>query len=249
MYWLNALDCLSILLSQTPAPSAAVPLPTQQIELFTQQIEFLQDANSRMATSFGQFVTLINAIVVVIGVFIGILGFRTRQEIKQSLDEMVRHEVNKQIAQTVQAKVDEIDRVVQREALVGQTRVAYLLLNPSVDPVPDEYQLLKARGFQMAVLPYDRDRRFPDAHVIVLDLINTTLPAERQDKLTTAVSEKTSAMRPHSAVLVIYVKGHRDVITNLPKERYYIPVNGRVALVGAVTDAAQVAYALRKPAL
>lgn len=198
-----------------------------------------------MATSFSQFVTLINAVVAVILAFIGILGFRTRQEIKQSLNDMVQHEVNKQIARTVQAQVDDIDRIVQREALVGQTRVNYLLLNPSADGLPTEYQLLKARGFQMAVLPFDGDRSFPNSHIIVLDLINPDITPERQDELITQIGNKVLAMHPHPAVLVIYVRGRRAAVDAFPKAMYYVPANSRVTLIAAVTDAAQVAYALR----
>ena len=227
------------LLSQAPT--------ADQIELLTQQIEFLQDANSRMATSFSQFVTLINAVVVVVGVFLGILGFRTRQEIKQSLDEMVRAEVNKQIASTVQAQVEDLDRIVRREALVGQTQVDYLLPTATANDLTAEYQLLKARGFQMAWLPYDPDRRLAASHVLVLDLINPNLSEERQEALITEVGRKISHLSPQPPVLVIYVRGRRQAVDAFPKEMVYIPANGRGTLIGAVTDAAQVAYALRQP--
>jgi len=230
---------LATLLSQAPT--------ADQIELLTQQIEFLQDANSRMATSFSQFVTLINAVVVVVGVFLGILGFRTRQEIKQSLDEMVRAEVNKQIASTVQAQVEDLDRIVRREALVGQTQVDYLLPTATANDLTAEYQLLKARGFQMAWLPYDPDRRLAASHVLVLDLINPNLSEERQEALITEVGRKISHLSPQPPVLVIYVRGRRQAVDAFPKEMVYIPANSRGTLIGAVTDAAQVAYALRQP--
>jgi BMFP domain-containing protein YqiC len=221
---------LATLLSQAPT--------ADQIELLTQQIEFLQDANSRMATSFSQFVTLINAVVVVVGVFLGILGFRTRQEIKQSLDEMVRAEVNKQIASTVQAQVEDLDRIVRREALVGQTQVDYLLPTATANDLTAEYQLLKARGFQMAWLPYDPDRRLAASHVLVLDLINPNLSEERQEALITEVGRKISHLSPQPPVLVIYVRGRRQAVDAFPKEMVYIPANSRGTMIGAVTDAA-----------
>ena len=136
-----------------PLPLLAQVPPASQIDLLTQQIEFLQDANSRMADSFGQFVTLVNVAITLVVAFIGILGFSTRREIKQSLDGLVRAEVKKQLANTVKAQVEDLERIILREAVVGQTQVDYLLpISPSPTPTA-EYQLLKARGFQMAGRP------------------------------------------------------------------------------------------------
>jgi hypothetical protein len=228
---------LASLLSQAPT--------ADQIELLTQQIEFLQDANSRMANSFGQFVTLVNVAITVLVAVIGILGFSTRKEIKQSLDDMVRAEVSKQLANTVQAQVEDLDRIVRREALVGQTQVDYLLPTATANDLTAEYQLLKARGFQMAWLPYDPDRRLAASHVLVLDLINPNLSEERQEAFITEVGRKISHLSSQTPVLVIYVRGRRQAVDAFPKEMVYIPANSRGTLIGAVTDAAQVAYALK----
>jgi hypothetical protein len=107
-----------------PLPLLAQVPPASQIDLLTQQIEFLQDANSRMADSFGQFVTLVNVAITLVVAFIGILEFSTRREIKQSLDGLVRAEVKKQLANTVKAQVEDLERIILREAVVGQTQAA-----------------------------------------------------------------------------------------------------------------------------
>jgi hypothetical protein len=214
---------------------------------------------SRMADSFGQFVTLVNVAITLVVAFIGILGFSTRREIKQSLDGLVRAEVKKQLANTVKAQVEDLERIILREAVVGQTQVDYLLpISPSPTPTA-EYQLLKARGFQMAWMPYDPERRYGNSHVLILDLLTPDLAPERQEAkvcikepLKCLFSRKTSAngcnTSPPTPVLVIYVRGQSQAITDLPKALYYIPVNSRGTLLGAVTDAAQIAYALRQPA-
>ncbi|MBD2428481.1 hypothetical protein [Phormidium sp. FACHB-1136] len=229
-----------------PLPLLAQVPPASQIDLLTQQIEFLQDANSRMADSFGQFVTLVNVAITLVVAFIGILGFSTRREIKQSLDGLVRAEVKKQLANTVKAQVEDLERIILREALVGQTQVDYLLpISPSPTPTA-EYQLLKARGFQMAWMPYDPERRYGNSHVLILDLLTPDLAPERQEALITDLGQRLQHLtRP--PVLVIYVRGQSQAITDLPKALYYIPVNSRGTLLGAVTDAAQIAYALRQP--
>lgn len=98
----------------------------------------------------------------------------------------------------------------------------------------------------MAWLPYDPDRRLAASHVLVLDLMNPNLAEERQEALIAEVGRKILNLSPYPPVLVIYVRGRRQAVDGFPKEMVYIPANSRGTLVGAVTDAAQVAFALRQ---
>ena len=239
----------------TPSPS-----PTEQIELLNSQIEFLQASYDRMTTSFNQFVTFLNVIVVVVGLFLGILGLRTRQEMKQLLDEkvrqevnrqtanledLVRHMVNQQIAGTVQARVDDIERMVHKETLIRRTTVGYVWLYSGEHPTsPDELELLKAPGFQVSPIRYEAGGTLPQRHVIVLDLVNANLSEDQRDEAIANTAEHVRSM-VSPTVLVVYLSGFSKAILSLPRTLYCIPANSRGTLAAATTNAAQLAFALQ----
>ncbi|BAU12543.1 unknown protein [Leptolyngbya sp. NIES-3755] len=149
----------------------------------------------------------------------------------------------------VEREVNNVRRVLDRERIIGSAVVDYYLPSGGTEPIGKK--LLGERGFDQ-VRFWNRDTlgTLPNsqfADVIVLDLINSQVfpPQVTQQEKEAIVESHIKKVKPLLAsysALVFYVKGGRiDVIDNSGL-RYYIPANGAVALIGAVSDSAYVAY-------
>ena len=225
-----------------PAPAS----PTDLIELF-------RDSHAQLTTSFNLFVGAISTIFVAVGIFLGFVGIRTRQELQQTIQainlsvaEQVRSEVDRQIAIKVDEEIGYVKTMVGREAAIGRTQVDYVLVDGASEHYPTEYSLLEARGFQMAPFIYDPNRPWSDSHVILLDLLNPTLTQERKEALATEVVNQI-IQQHRRAVVVLYVPSYPrlEATSNFPDSVNYIMSNMRGTLIGAVVDAAQMSQSLR----
>jgi hypothetical protein len=232
----------TIIAQATPPPAT----PTDLIELF-------QASHSQLTTSFNLFVGAISTIFVVVGILLAVVGVRTRQEIQQtvkevklSVAEQVRSEVDRQISTKVDEEIGYVKKLVGREAAIGRTQVDYVFVSGQPERFPIEYGLLDARGFQMAHFIYDPNRPWPNSHVSVLDLITPDLTHERKEALVREVANQIIQQRKQT-ILVIYVPGYPRVqsVSNLPDDINYIMSNMRGTLIGAVVDAAQISQSLR----
>ncbi|ASC69870.1 hypothetical protein XM38_008000 [Halomicronema hongdechloris C2206] len=218
--------------------------PTDLIKLF-------RESHAQLTTSFNLFVGAISTIFVVVGILLAFVGVRTRQEVQQTIQEVklsvaeqVRSEVDRQIATKVDEEIGYIKKMVGREAAIGRTQVDYVFVAGEPERYPTEYDLLDARGFQMAPFLYDPERAWPESHVFVLDLMTPSLSPERKEALVKEAAAKlTQRRRP--TVLVIYVKGIIEAVNTFPEDFNYIMSNMRGTLISAVVDAAQITQALR----
>ena len=225
-----------------PAPAS----PTDLIELF-------RDSHAQLTTSFNLFVGAISTIFVAVGIFLGFVGIRTRQELQQTIQainlsvaEQVRSEVDRQIAIKVDEEIGYVKTMVGREAAIGRTQVDYVLVDGEPEHYPTEYGLLEARGFQIAPFIYDPNRPWSNSHVILLDLLNPKLTQERKEALATDVANQI-IQQHRRAVVVLYVPGYPrlEATSNFPDSVNYIMSNMRGTLIGAVVDAAQISQSLR----
>jgi hypothetical protein len=76
-----------------------------------------------------------------------------------------------------------------------------------------------------------------------LDLVNSNYADPDKENLVRDIGKKIANL-PNKPIFVIYVSEFMKVIKELPQQVYYLPANGKVALIGAVVDAAHTTYAL-----
>ena len=108
------------------------PAPTTPTEL----IQLFRDSHAQLTTSFNLFVGAISTVFAVVGIFLAIVGIRTRQELQQTIQavkltvaEQVRSEVDRQIAIKVDEEIGYVKNMVGREAAIGRTQVDYVFVD------------------------------------------------------------------------------------------------------------------------
>ena len=248
MHWFMLLQPQNLLalIAQTPAP---LPSPSPDPALLQAQFEFLKDADSRFTNTFQAFTNTVNLVLVFLTVILGILGGiafylygKTLQEAKQTIEAQVRQEVERAISKTLKRRVDNLERVLTREDIVGLVEVDYLMpVDQEIQP-PLEFQLLRDRGFLIRPRYGLRNYR-PRTDVTVLDLVNCSLSPEEIKTTLTQLKDRLS----DRVVLVIYVTGqYPEVFAIGEKTRYSTPANFTLRLIGTVVDAAYVAHTLSK---
>ncbi|BAY07494.1 hypothetical protein [Calothrix sp. NIES-2098] len=269
MDWLPLFDPSQLgdfLFAQTPAPSPSpLPIPTPartlDVELLKSQLEFLKDANTRLGESFNKFVGAMQFTLVVFAFLGAVLAFifgKNLDDAKKVASDMIRQEVNNNLANLVKAEVENIKRTLQRERVIGLTIVEYYL--PSTGLETKEFKLLKQRGFQKVRFWNEKSKpKNQLGGVLVLDLVNSNLlsgqdftrmsEAEAANKKEEKVKEQIDLVLkilPPATVLVVYVnpgKQRIKAIDDLASQvEYYASANAPVTLMGIVTDSAYVAY-------
>ena len=244
LFWRQTLP---FLVAQTPSPPAK-STPTLDITLLQAQLEFFKDANSRLASSFQSFTTTINLVLVFLATVLGILGAiafflygKTLKEAKETIETQVRQEVEQAISKTLKRRLDNLERVISREDIVGLVAVDYLLPTAQETQLPLEFTLLRDRGF--IIRPrFGLNNYRPQTDVTVLDLVNANLSSEEIKNTLTRLRDRLS----DRSVLVVYVMGQYPEVNELgQKTRYSTPANFTIRLIGTVVDAAYVAHTLR----
>ena len=223
--------------------------PTET-ELLKQQMEFLQKANEQLTNSFNSFVGAINLAFVVIGVVLGILGvaasffyLKTITEVKQSVGAIATQEVTKQISITIKEQVDYLQRVVEREKVIGWVSLEYFLPIGKGSLPPTEFNLLKSRGFEDADFHSHSLQVRKRSNIVVLDIASENFSDEEIIEKTEKILENL----PPACVLVVYVNRQVRPLNELLKPKVYsIVANTPIRLMGTVVDAAYLADALRR---
>jgi hypothetical protein len=242
--------------AQNPRPPAPTPAPTPtpspDVELLMKQVEFLKDANTHLTDSFNAFISTINTAFVLVGILLGVLGLvgtflygKTLSDVKQSAGALVTQEVNRIVSQTIKERVDYLERVLEREEVIGWITIDYLLLtNRRPDNLPEECKLLQNRGFQAVKFRHSLSQSARQARdIVVLDFVNHDFT---DDEASTIAEQVMNNFSPQS-VLVIYVGRRVPAFDNLlnGKNIYYTLANNTVTLMARVVDSAHIAYALR----
>ncbi|MBD1845821.1 hypothetical protein H6F89_20915 [Cyanobacteria bacterium FACHB-63] len=167
-----------------------------------------------------------------------------RQQVQQEAEYQLATQVRHMVAQ----EVDHVRRLLNRERIIGSVIMDYYL--PPIAAELIGAKLLRERGFQQVQFwNQDTLRTLPNsqfADVVVLDLINASVfsPQPTKPQKETIIANYINDLKPLLAsysVLTFYVKGQFDAI-NDSGLKYYLPANGAVALIGAVSNSAYVAY-------
>ena len=263
MDWLPALhlsDLRHLLSQTTPA----------DVELLKSQIEFLKDANAALADNFDRYVSTVNSSLTVAGFVLSaitILGGvvfgkslwdfrRTLQGVTQEVERRVRQRVEQEVALVVQNRIDKLEAVLAREAIVSNVTLSYIVpaVSSMVDSGKVEFALkvLDTRGFRTfpKYLPElqasDTAAALPmfSTDVVILDLSNTTLERDGYD----GVIERAIAKLPlQKAVLVVHAAGRFAAIdTATTAGHYCIPANSLVTLPARGVEAAYIADAINR---
>ena len=250
MHWsmLLQLQNLLALIAQIPARS---PSPNLDPALLQAQFEFLKDADSRFTNTFQAFTNTVNLVLVFLTVILSVLGGiafylygKTLQEAKQTIEEQVRQEVERTISKTLKRRVDNLERVLTREDIVGLVEVDYLMPVDQEIQLPLEFKLLRDRGFRIRPL-YGLKRYSPRTHMTVLDLVNCSLKPE---EIESALKQLKARLTDRS-VIVIYIKERSSEVSAIgEKFPYSIATNFTLRLIGTVVDAAYVAHTLSNEA-
>ncbi|MGB3650208.1 MAG: hypothetical protein WBA41_03240 [Rivularia sp. (in: cyanobacteria)] len=248
---------------QQPSPTTAV-----DIEYLKQQIQFLQDSHTRLNNSFTVFLTAIGLIATIVGI---VSTFFFKQSLKEA-QQMVKSEVETRLQSSVSTivgkQVDNLKQILDREEILGNISVDYILPEDevlTVDDYPAEYLLLAQRGF--------KDTRILDASkkikitsdIVVLDLVNYQLVSDaekngkQEDEIDSLIQtraaeqiDKIVKVLPKKTIIIVYTRPGKLRITavdDLPKKpnvKYYASANTPVNLMGTVVDSAYVADARKK---
>lgn len=226
----------------------------------TNQIEFLKQENQSLTNSFSQYVnamrwnlTVLAGLAAILTAVGGWIFKNNLDDAKQVAQEIIDRRVEGQIGELVNARVEEVARTLRREQVIGSTLVDYYL--PDGGQPPHEVALLRARRFQKVRLVRSQaEMRRSPGDVVVLDVQNWVLPSgqrfmELPEPEREAQAERQIAglldVLPLAAVVVVYVRGRIGYL-NRVGDRYVLPANNPVTLVGTVADGAYVARGERQ---
>ena len=283
MDWLSSIDLShfwDLVIAQTPTttPTSSPLLNTaklsndiellkSQLEVIkstnASQLEFLKSTNVQLGENFNRFVAAMQFTLVVFAFLGGFLAYvfgKNLEDAKKVASQVIRQEIDNRVADLVKTEVENVNRTLQRERVIGSTVVDYYL--PSNDAEPNDCKLLRQRGFkQIRFGNQKKQPKKPFADVVVLDLINCNLLSgqdfnglsteeadnKREEKVKAQIDLVLNWLDKET-VLVIYVKGRFKEIDNLATrfDYYYASANTPVTLMGIVADSAYVAYGERE---
>lgn len=240
-----------------------------QVEILVQQIEFLQDANDRLASSFESFTNTVNLtfgiFMAIMGLFAGIGVFlfgrslkEAREEVKKITDRemervvgeaiakelpQVEQTIRQQLAEQTQSEIDNIQQMIDLEAVVKDTKIVYILPSQSRTPKPPECRMLKERKFKDVEFLNEAD--WPDfrGKIVVMDLINYG-----GDDAEGEIHRAIAGCEPlKEEVILVFYTGFSERYRALQTSKelfYFNSANNRISLMGALVDAAYVLQTL-----
>lgn len=173
--------------------------------------------------------------------------YDTLKNIRRDVDGIVRQQVEQEIGVVIRNRVDRLETILAREAILGRVTVDYVIPTDQLQILPPELKFLQTRGFQTTpkiIAPTQLASLPLPADVIVLDLFNAGITTEAQAEpiITTLISK----LPYKQAVLVVYIVGFHSQTLNtvIANGHLCIPAQSPLSLVGRVIDAAYVADAL-----
>ncbi|NJN59006.1 MAG: hypothetical protein HC879_16665 [Leptolyngbyaceae cyanobacterium SL_5_9] len=263
--WTLSIGTLALwMLAQTPTTPSPTPTPPTagpaDIELLRSQLEFLQNANASLDESFSNYVSTVNTSLTIVGIVLtaitlfgavlfgkSLLDFnRTLRNINTEVDGIVRRQVEREVGARIQNRLDRLEDILRREAILGHITVDYVLPVAQLNSLPDEVKFLQRRGFQTAPRFISADQINSATligDVVVLDLFRSGIARDQADSIIEAIAPRIPAKQ---SVLVVYVIGHSEAVTRIMKTgQYCVAANSPLSFIGRVVDAAYVADALR----
>ena len=234
-----AIITMAVNLSPSSAQAGKV-----ESEVLAKQLEFILKMNSAFLGFLG-----------IIGALLTWFFKNNLEDAKQVASQMVREELDQHIQRKVETEFRFWEMGARTERVVSQSLVNYYLPNGS--RAPREFFLVKNRGFRQVLFCSRLEEiRRSSADVIILDVQNwvdsSNQPVVRTEKgrLTEdsenqvkAEIQKLEAILSEAMVLVVYVRGTVSYL-NGPKfaEKFVLPANNQVTLLGHVVNGVYVAY-------
>lgn len=184
------------------------------------------------------------------------------QRVRQEAEVQIPRLIETEVSALIRAEVANVERTLRREQVIGSTVVDYYLSNGTSEP--KETELLRARKFKdvyfcrdIQALSHIQSLRRSPSDVVVLDLINYVTAGgqafsvlQEQDRESEAkqLIDTLLNLLPNSTVLIVYVNVPPPLkyLISIPKNRYVLPANNPITLVGNVADGAYVAVGDRK---
>ncbi|MEA5537042.1 hypothetical protein [Crocosphaera sp. XPORK-15E] len=241
-----------------PVPNSSVP-SAPELDLLLKQIDFLQEANQQLAKSFQSFVDTIKWTITIVGSLLGILVFSARsiyknnlkeatdeitKNLKRRLEKIVDKEIDVRLADTVENRLDLVERVLNKEAILDQAKLVYLLpSNNSSSNPPDAYEIYKNLKFRIS-FETKIDSQNLSQSIVILDFTNLPNCSEDIVKLNL---DKIVQKLPTQSALVIYCNKQYSAINEFRNQSnisYYAIANTQVSLMGYVIDSAYILKAL-----
>ncbi|VEP18152.1 conserved hypothetical protein [Hyella patelloides LEGE 07179] len=179
--------------------------------------------------------------VTAIAGFVGLTKILSFKELKRDVNDLIERTVTKEIAEKVNQRIEDVERIVKQEAIVSSTNVKYCLpmLNPDIRSL-QEYKLLDNRGFNISpVENHERKSSFSNCDVVVMDFVNGQFS---DDEEVISILKKIVAIIPERLTIVIYIKRRVNELDNIfnNQDVYYTPANNVLTLMGRAIDAAQI---------
>ena len=180
-----------------------------------------------------------------IAIYVGLNKIQTLKELKEGVNDLVEQAVSKEIAERVNKRIEDVERIVKQETIVSSTNIKYCLpmLNPDLESL-QEYQLLNNRGFNISpVENYERKSSFSNCDVVIVDFVNAEFP----DEEVISILNKIVGLIPERSTIVIYIKRRVNQLDSIfsNEDVYYTPANNILTLMGRAIDAAQINKALK----
>lgn len=228
-----------------------------ELNLIASQVDYLKTANDALTSSyrsltqsFSAFTTTVNIIFSVTSVLIviitGISGFVGFRSLKESVDSVVKTELNKAISQRIESRIDYLERVAGKESLLDDAEIGYYLPEPKVSR-PPEFIALSNR-FKRVKLFLNLNKKLCKSNVVILDVNNSKLSENDCIEQVKQIARKSESW----VVLVVYTSNNQSPIVNhlrsseLPENEVidYVPANTKVTLISSVVNAAYISNAL-----
>jgi hypothetical protein len=251
MDWISSIELQTFFLAKTPLVSPSPSLGAE-VELLKSQLDFMKWMN----TAFLGFLAILGSLLTW-------FFNKNLEDAKRLAREIVRQELTNHLTPLVQVESGNIIRSLRTEQVIGDTVVDYYL--PANYDEPSEYKLLKGRNFQDVRFWRDKKPNRRLGSVLVFDFVTSkvlNLPefkdgdkvkqeeaVKERDKIINEKIAEIIDLRIGRPVLVIYTRpglgripAIDEITTNFPEIKYYTAANTPVALMGAVVDAAYVAY-------
>jgi len=251
IHHINFTDLYTFFLTKTPTPSSSLS-PVAEVELLKSQLEFIKWTNM----AFLGFLAILGGLLTWI-------FSKNLEDAKRLAREMVRQELTNHLTPLIQSEAENVRRTLRTEQVIGDTVVDYYLPAHNSDEL-SEYKLLKGRNLKVRIWMNKKPNKRL-GNVLIIDFVNTKildLPGLKEkdnDKKQEAVKKRDEIindkiseiveLRLGKPVLVIYTRPGSgripaidEITTNFPEIQHYTAANTPVALMGAVVDAAYVAY-------
>ncbi len=169
------------------------------------------------------------------------------EDSKKKIANLLDEAINKQIKDSINPKIQDIEKIVKQEAVIREVKVKYCLpfANRKIENL-EEFRLLENRGFYIkAEKSYSIQSKLEDCDVFVLDFVNGEYQDNEDDKNKILdIINKAANSIPKKSAFIFYVKVHlshaklNSIFQDI--DVYYTPANNVLTLMGRVIDAAQI---------